>query len=164
MKSIKYFSIIILFLITNIAGLTQTVTPDKVVDIKVIIPHPVSSTGLADAEVVLNIKKGWHINANKPLDQNLSPTVITFKESTAYQIIKITYPEPMLEKLPISESQLALYEDQIIIKVQIKVTKKTDNQLIKLEGNVKYQPCNNQTCLFPTAKPFNINLVSKKAK
>lgn len=69
-----------------------------------------------------------------------------------------------MEKLAFSETQLALYENEVIIKVQIKVNKRTGNLPLKLEGAIKYQPCNNQTCLFPTSKPFSISLESKKSK
>jgi len=67
---------LILFYLST--GFTQSISPDKVVDVKVITPHAVSSQGIADVEVVLNVKKGWHLNANKPLDKNLSPTTISF--------------------------------------------------------------------------------------
>jgi len=164
MKRLNIILTIILILFYCSNGFTQSISPDKVVDVKVITPHAVSSQGIADVEVVLNVKKGWHLNANKPFDKNLSPTSISFKENPAVQILKITYPEPAIEKLPFSEQELALYEDNVIIKLQIKVIKKQGGQPIKLEGTVSYQPCNNETCLFPTSKPFTINLSSKKSK
>jgi DsbC/DsbD-like thiol-disulfide interchange protein len=164
MNKQNLFFVIMFLLILNNSAFTQSVSPDKVVDVKVITPHAVSSQGLADVEVVLNIKKGWHLNANKPFDKNLSPTVLSFKETAGIQVLKITYPEPSIGKLQFSESQLALYEDNVIIKIQLKVNKKTGSQPLKLEGEVKYQPCNNETCLFPAAKSFTINLSSKKAK
>lgn len=86
MKLPYYFFIIIYSLIICNSGYTQSVSPDKVVDIKVITPHTASSSGLIDAEVILNIKKGWHINANKTSDQNLIPTVVSFKETAGVQI------------------------------------------------------------------------------
>ena len=164
MKTFKYFLTVILILLTNKIVFTQTAAPDKIVDVKVLLPHGVPSSGVVDAEVILNVKKGWHINANKPLDKDLSPTVLSFKETEGIQVLKITYPEPSLEKLPVSESQLALYEDEVIIKVRLKVDKKRLKQPLALEGEVKYQPCNNQTCLFPASKPFSIDLNSRKKK
>jgi DsbC/DsbD-like thiol-disulfide interchange protein len=164
MKSKNRHLIIILIFICTQLGSTQTITPDKVVNVKVIIPHPVTSTGVSDVEVVLSIKKGWHLNANKPLDENLSPTVLSFKDTPGITVQKITYPEASIEKLSFSDSRLALYEDEVIIKVQLKVNKKTAGRPFKLDGIVKYQPCNNQTCLFTVSKAFSISLESKNAK
>jgi DsbC/DsbD-like thiol-disulfide interchange protein len=164
MKKPSYFLFVILLLITVNITFSQSISPDKIVDIKIIIPHGISSTGLVDAEVILSIKKGWHINANKPLDENLSPTVLSFNENNSVQIQKITYPDPSLKKLSFSDSKLALYEEDVIIKVQIKVNKKSASQGLKLDGTVKYQACNDQTCLFPVSKPLSIVLGPKNKK
>ena len=155
---------LILFLIFSQLVFAQSISPDKVIEIKTIVPHAISSAGLVDVEIILNIKKEWHINSNKPLDENLVPTVLSFKEIPGIQIQKITYPKPSIEKLPFMESQLSLYENEVIIRVQFKVNKKSGIKQFNLEGTVKYQPCNNQTCLFPVSKQFSIILAPNKAK
>ncbi len=141
-------------------GLTQT-SPDKVVDVKIKIPKVISIGKPFDADVALQIKNGWHINSNKPLDDNLSPTVVSIKSNPGIQVKKIIYPEPLITKLQFSQSQMALYEDEAIVKIQFIIKKKFKKRNLKLEGEVRYQPCNDQTCLFPTSKPFVINLKVK---
>ena len=159
------FNLIILsFLFVNKAAISQPISPDKVVDVNIIVPHIISSSGIVDAEVILTIKKGWHINANKPLDNNLTPSVLTFTDAPGVQVQNITYPVPQMEKLTFSDSKLALYQNEVIIKVQFKVKKKANAQPLKLEGVVKYQACNNESCLFPVSKPVSIILGPKKLK
>jgi DsbC/DsbD-like thiol-disulfide interchange protein len=159
-----FYLIIFSFLFVNKAAISQSISPDKVVDVNIIVPHTISSSGIVDAEVILTIKKGWHINANKPLDDNLSPTVLDFKESPGVQIQNITYPTPQTEKLSFSDSKLALYQNEVIMKVQFKVNKKAGAQPLKLDGVLKYQACNNESCLFPVSKPVSIILGPKKSK
>ncbi len=153
----------LLFFLIFLAGiiLPQS-TPDKVVDVKVKVPKVVSSNKITEAEIILQIKNGWHINANKPLDENLSPTVISFKDNPNIQIKKIIYPEPVITKLQFSQSQMALYEGEAAVKIQFIVKKEFKRKALKIDGEVQYQPCNNQTCLFPTSKDFSINLKIKK--
>ncbi len=160
MKLNKFCLLFFLILFTGII-LPQS-SPDKVVDMKVKSPKVISLNKLTEAEIILQIKNGWHINSNKPLDENLSPTVISIKDNPNIQIKKIIYPEPVITKLQFSQSQMALYEGEAIVKIQFLVKKDFKKSILKLEGEVQYQPCNNQTCLFPTAKNFSTNLKIKK--
>ncbi len=146
--------------ITN-NSLAQTL-PDKVIDVKVKTPKEVVKDKIIEADIILQIKNGWHINSNKPLDESLSPTIVTLKDNSAIKIIKTIYPEPVLTKLQFSQSQMALYEDEAVIKIQFKIDKGFNKRAIKLNGEVEFQPCNNQTCLFPSSKPFTFELKINK--
>ena len=146
--------------ITN-NSLAQT-SPEKVIDIKVKAPKEIAKDKIIEADIILQIKNGWHINSNKPLDESLSPTVVNIKDNSAIKVIKTIYPEPILTKLQFSQSQMALYEDEAVIKIQFKVDKSFKQRNIKLNGEVQFQPCNNQTCLFPAAKQFEFGLKIKK--
>ena len=152
---------LILFLILNQISFSQS-SPDKVVDVKVKVSKQASVNTPVDGELVLQIKDGWHINANKPLDENLSPTVVVFKDNPEVKITKIIYPQPIITKLQFSQSQMALYEGDTIVKFQFVVNKGIKKRTLKIDGEVQYQPCNNQTCLFPTSKPFSFEVKIKK--
>jgi DsbC/DsbD-like thiol-disulfide interchange protein len=145
-------------------GYTQSVTPDKVVEIKAKQIGNVSPAGIADVEIILNIKKGWHINANKPLDNNFIPTVVLIKDSSNIKVVKTIYPAPKITKLQFSDSQMALYEDQAVIQIQLKIIEQKGKGTVKLGGEVQYQPCNNQTCLFTVSKAFSLDIKPKKTK
>ncbi|MHB1687034.1 MAG: protein-disulfide reductase DsbD domain-containing protein [Ignavibacteriaceae bacterium] len=141
------------------SGYSQNISPDKIVDVKVKTSIVrLKKEGIIDVSINLNIMHGWHINSNKPLDNNLSPTSIKIKNNANFKVIKIKFPPPLLKKLGFSDSDLALYEDEVSIKVELKPVKKVTKGKIKVEGEVDYQPCNDQTCLFPVSKPFSFIL------
>lgn len=141
----------------------QDAKPIDVVDI-----HPSSTVKIVhdgyviSLEVKLDIKKGWHINAHTPLDAYLIPTNLLVDSSKAYSIQKTTYPPAEVVKLAFSDDQLALYLDQAILKTTLVISKKYAGKSITINGKVQYQPCNDQTCLFPVKKPFSIDVALKK--
>lgn len=140
----------------------QNVQPKDIVSIKALVTNDSSKVnGLIYADVNLNIKDSWHINANKPLDDYLTPTSVSIKGSKDIKVLKIKYPAPLIMKLNFSENDLALYEDQATIKVILKVMNPKKLKGRKLKGEIQYQPCNNQTCLFPVTKEFYLNLETK---
>ena len=156
LKQTVIISSLFVLLLVNIS-LSQSIQPKDVVSIKAYVVKDSANTGgLLSAEVILNIKDGWHINANKPLDDYLTPTEIVLKDSSDFVIKKIKYPPPQITRLSFSDTELALYENGITIRLSLKEkdVKKAIPDVIKFE--LQYQPCNNQTCLFPVAKSFAI--------
>ncbi len=137
----------------------QDISPEKIVDVKVKTSTiRLKKEGIIDVYLILKIKQGWHINSDKPLDSNLSPTSIKFKDNPNFKVVKINFPPPLLKKLSFSESELALFENETTIKVELKPIMKVVKGKIQVKGEVNYQPCNDETCLFPSSKPFNFIL------
>lgn len=100
----------------------------------------------------INIKEGWHINSNKPLDDYLTPTSAKLKDSSGIRILSIEYPPEIISKLQFSDSELSLYEGNVSIKINI------ESKVKKAEFELQYQSCNNQTCLFPVLKTLIVPL------
>ncbi len=145
---------------TEIYG--QNIQPKDVVSVKAFVTNDSSKVnGFIYADVNLEIKDGWHINANKPLDDYLTPTTVSIKSSNDIKVVKIKYPAPLLMKLSFSETDLALYEDQATVKIVLKAVNPKKLKGQKLKGEIQYQPCDNQTCLFPVTKEFSLNLSTK---
>jgi len=153
---------LILFLVANWNIYGQDISPKDVVNIKVNTDKLLNKNEVIDLNIILSIKDGWHLNANKPLDDYLTPTVVSIKDTSNIHIISEEYPAPSFVKLKFSQSQLALYENEAQINFKLKTKKSFKGSELKLEGEVQYQPCNDQTCLFPVSKPFSIELHFKK--
>jgi len=160
----KIFLILISFTVTFFyADVTaQSFSPDKVVDVKVKVNNKLSKDGLVEAVINLSILRGWHINSNKPLDNNLSPTSIKILDNPNFKVVKINFPPPLMKKLSFSDSQLALYEGDAPVSIELKSLIKGPNKKIRVEGEVDYQPCNDETCLFPVKKNFSFEIKLKK--
>ena len=158
-----YYFLTILFCLALIKnGNAQDVSPKEVVNINVKTEPYYSKDKIIEVELNLFIKDGWHINANKPLDDYLTPTVVSLKDTTNIKVTGVKYPVPLLKKLSFSDVQLALYENEASIKLELKIKKGFKKSFLKVLGELQYQPCNNQTCLFPVFKPFSIELRLKK--
>jgi hypothetical protein len=152
---LKLLIILLFVLITGNNLIAQDVKPEDVVKItttsKVIHQKEWNEINI---HFILDIKKSWHINSNKPEDPSLTATVLKIDKSKEYAVQKISYPPASFVKLQFSESELALYEEQAVIKVVLITGKNFDSKKLLLKGSLQYQPCNDQTCLFPVNKPF----------
>ena len=154
-KKLVIISISIIFL--SSALFAQNIRPEDVVSITPVskVKHTKNGTQL-DINFVLSIKDTWHINANKPNEPSLTPTEIKIDSSSFYKVIGIKYPPPEMVKLQFSDKDLALYEQEAEINVVIEVNKNFTKKMLNIIGQLQYQPCNNQTCLFPVSKPFTV--------
>ncbi len=156
MKKFYYITFILIIFFTSLSY-SQNISPEKIVDLKVkTITARLKKEGIIEANLSLSIMRGWHINSDKPLDNNLSPTAVKINNNADFKLISIKYPMPILKKLGFSDSDLALFENQITVILELKSLKKIKTGKIKIDGELDYQPCNDQTCLFPVSKKFSI--------
>jgi thiol:disulfide interchange protein DsbD len=92
---------------------------------------------------VLNvtIEKGWHINSNKPLEEFLIPTALSFDNA---ELISAQFPPHVLKSFAFSSgSKLAVYEGTIAIPFTAKATGSP------ITAKLHYQSCNDNVCLPP---------------
>lgn len=154
--------ILLIILLTKINIFGQNVSPESVVDVSSNSTIKKNKAGTEiSSEIILSIKDSWHINANIPLEESLTPTVVKFDQSKDFAVQNIKYPPAKMVKLPFSNSELALYKTQAKIKVVLLVDKKFTGKKLNIKGTLQYQPCNDETCLFPVNKPFSMDVKLK---
>ncbi len=117
--------------------------------------HAGSSGYLA---VRAEIADGWHINSNKPLDKYLIPTILEVYAPEGIEIAGILYPEPDLMKLEISEGDMALYHGTVTFGAYLKIADSVEPGSYSVRAILKYQGCNNLTCLEPASAMATIDL------
>ncbi|MEJ2494017.1 MAG: cytochrome c biogenesis protein CcdA [Ignavibacteriaceae bacterium] len=110
-----------------------------------------------------DVKDGWHINSNIPKEDYLIPTQLHLTDSTDFKLTKIVYPQAKDIKLDFSEKALSVFEGKIYIGGIIKSANLKPgeyNLILKL----RYQACNNQSCLPPSSviDTMFINIADKK--
>ncbi|HKJ82268.1 MAG TPA: protein-disulfide reductase DsbD domain-containing protein [Ignavibacteriaceae bacterium] len=160
MKTVKYIALVISILfLYNPDIFSQSVKPESVVGIssKSTVNKTTNGTEI-ELKIILNIEDTRHINAHKPTDESLTPTSVKFEKSKDFAITGIKYPPAEMLKLQFSNQELALYETQATVKTKIFVGKNFKEKELTVRGNLRYQPCNNQTCLFPVSKPFSFEI------
>ena len=159
MRSILAFSLAGLLLFGPSARAQMVEQAEKLVQMRFEGPDGAVRPGeVISIQAVLTIQDGWHINANKPLDDFLIPTEIQFTESAAYRVISIRYPHPKLVKFAFSETELAVYEHEARIEIMLKVAETLSQPNVTLSGQLIYQACNDNSCLAPVTRPFEHTL------
>src|SRR4051794_7424700 len=90
--------------------------------------------------VTVTILSGWHINSNKPLDDFVIPTKLSFDGT---DLISAEYPAHTVRSFTFSGDQkLAVFEGTIQIPFTAKL--KTGDTI---HGKLHYQACNDNVCL-----------------
>ena len=96
------------------------------------------------AVVALTIQSGFHINGPEPRDEFLVPTRLTVTPPAGTTVGAVSYPPPVERKLAFSPTPLLLYEGAITITAPLDGPASGP-----LRASVRYQACNDSTCLPP---------------
>ncbi|CAM5376318.1 protein-disulfide reductase DsbD domain-containing protein [Eoetvoesiella caeni] len=98
-----------------------------------------------DVEVVLHIKKGWHVNANPATLEGLIPTTVTVLNQERPLQAVAHYPAGHDGGIAIDGKTILVYEDMTRIPVSVTQTE-TPTRV-----RVKVQACNDQGICLPPA-------------
>jgi len=104
------------------------------------------------------IKKGFHIQANPAADEFLIPTTLTVKAIEGIVLDEPVYPPGHSYRLKGSSEDLLTYEDEVMIRLPVKVLDSASTGNANLTGKFNFQPCDDRKCFFPRAVPFVIPL------
>ena len=105
----------------------------------------------SEAVVRLQIKNGYHVNANPPSHSYLKATEIEIPPAQGISVESITYPDPLLKKFSFSETPLKVYEGDTNLKVKLKADKTTAAGKHNLSAKLRVQACDDQVCYAPGA-------------
>ncbi len=114
--------------------------------------------GTAHAILKFRVRKGWHINAHRPNEDFLVPTVLKIPTRGGVSAGAPIYPKAVEAKLSFSESPLAVYEDEFEIEVPLKAARDAKEAELKLSATLNFQACNDMVCLPPVAIPVRIDV------
>ncbi len=109
--------------------------------------------------VLLNVKEGWHINANPPSLEYLRPTSVTFKSKQEVELSDVKYPKGHGFKFAGEDKEVLVYEGEIAIRGKLTIPEKAGGQTDEMEITIKYQACNDVGC----DPPKEIKLTGKLA-
>ena len=132
---------------------------DPVVAVKGIPPSETVIAGnVAVFTVELDIRKPFHINSNKPLEEYLIPTSLEFEPEPDVEFGKILFPVAEIKEFSFTDSPMAVYEGIVKIPVEVTPSAGLSGKDVVLKGSVHYQACDNSTCLPPTRESFTVAL------
>ena len=110
----------------------------------------------ATLAVELRIRPGWHVNAERPLQDYLVPTSVRLAAGDrGWRIEHMAYPAPRETRLGFQPETLALYEGAMRIEALLQETEGQHDALPWLSVEVRLQACSDQVCLAPETLTLN---------
>jgi hypothetical protein len=103
--------------------------------------------------VVVGIMQGFHMNAHKPLEDYLIPTVLTAKLPAGFREGETIYPAGIEKKLSFADKPLLVYTNKFTIRTKISAAANAPLGKVKLPFTLQYQACNDSVCLPPVRIP-----------
>jgi len=106
------------------------------------------SGGSAEAVVKLKVLKGYHINGN-PASKFQIATSVDVEQSEGITAGQPIYPPSVMKKFTFSEQPIAVYEDEVMIKIPLKTAGAAQKGERQLKGKVRFQACDDEVCYPP---------------
>ena len=125
--------------------------PIRSVDVVKAMPQEVTlAAGEAgDAIVKLQIKNGYHVNANPPSFSYLKATELEITPADGISVQFMTYPDPLTKKFAFAEKPLAVYEGETTLKARLKADKSAKPGTHNLSAKLSVQACDEAVCYAP---------------
>jgi hypothetical protein len=95
----------------------------------------------------LQMKDGWHINSNQPLEEYFIPTSLKLSDKP---LSATRYPKPIEKKLKFNGTPLSLYEGHLALSDSLPDVHSKEAQTLALD----IQACSDQICLEPETLTF----------
>ena len=109
--------------------------------------------------VVVDIASGFHMNSHKPSEDYLIATTLTPKLPAGYELIDTVYPKGQLEKFSFSPKQpLDVYSSSVTLLLRLSTKTGAELGATEIPMILRYQACNDSTCLPPAKFPLSAKL------
>ncbi len=108
--------------------------------------------------VIAEIRNGYHINANKPADDFLIPTTLTAQLPNGLRQVETIYPPQQALKFSFSQTPLLVYTGRAPIFLRLEAGSNAPLGEMTIPLVLRYQPCNDTTCLPPVKIPISVTV------
>lgn len=115
--------------------------------------------------VTLKVADGYHVNANKPDDENSIPTEVTVEVPKGVPLTAgaAQFPQAKTISVGYSEKPVKVYEGTVTLSVPVQVNKGASGKYT-LAGKLHLQGCNATACFPPATLNFSAPLTVRAAK
>ena len=146
-------SLLILLALSSLSNTGQ----QKTDIVKITVPKMKVNQG--DSSVIyigVEVKEGYHIQANQLDDEFLIPTTLTIKAETHIMTSQLTFPPSKKFRLEGSDNYLKVYDGSFDISLVFKTTGTIHRGRFNLAATFRYQACDSKSCLTPRTIDFLI--------
>jgi DsbC/DsbD-like thiol-disulfide interchange protein len=96
------------------------------------------------------LPNGVHVQADKPRDPALIPTVLTLDPTAGITVDEIVYPKPTDLKQSGQGEPLAVFEQNFVVGVRVTVDRNVALGDVIVPARLRYQACDASVCFAPT--------------
>jgi DsbC/DsbD-like thiol-disulfide interchange protein len=122
---------------------------------------PAQQGGTFQAAVVMDIPRGLHVNANKPLGKYAVPTVVRVDAPRGFRVTPVTYPRGSARTFSFGgadSSRLAVYEGRTIFRFNVSVPANHPLGVETVRVGVRFQSCTDEVCFPPATRELNLRI------
>jgi hypothetical protein len=104
------------------------------------------------------LKEGYHCNSNTPSESYLIPLRLTWEPGVLVSP-EVVFPTPHMEKYEFSPKPLSVFTGDFELVTKFKVAPNAFTGPGMALGKLRYQACNNNSCLPPKTVEIKLPLV-----
>jgi hypothetical protein len=109
-------------------------------------------------EMHFRINEGLHINSHEPRQKSLIRTELIEAEPAGVKIASVDFPQGIDYAFPADPSQkLSVYDGEFVLTMHL-TAQHGDHML---EGGLRYQACDTNTCFPPRKLPVEIDVIGQ---
>jgi thiol:disulfide interchange protein DsbD len=127
-----------------------------------VTPITETATVAAGAEtrlaVTVSLPPKLHVQADKPRDPSLIPTVLTVDAPPGVSVSNLIYPHPEDFLLEGEKVPLLVFDNEFVVGATITVDASVAEGDLKIPGRFRYQACDDKMCFQPRTERFEWNL------
>lgn len=104
------------------------------------------------AAIVMEIPKGYHVNANRTLSKFLVPTTLKIEDvGDGVKVSGPSYPRAIVREFSFSKDKLAVYEGRAVMRFNVTIPASFPHSKMLLKARIKYQSCSDEVCYAPAS-------------
>ncbi len=117
-----------------------------------------------EVAIVVEIARGYHMNSHKPTDRYLIPTTLTPQVPAGFDLVDTLYPDGQEQKFSFSPNKpLNVYTGKVTLKLRLSAHADAPLGAAWIPITLRYQACNDTTCLQPVKVPVDAKLTVAEA-
>jgi len=109
-----------------------------------------------EVKLLATLNEGFHLNSHTPTEDYLIP--LSLKWDGPLEAVDIVYPKPQLEKYSFDDKPLSVLTGQFPLVTKFKAPASAALGPVTLNGEVRYQACNNNACFPPKKVPVKLTI------
>ncbi len=112
-------------------------------------PAAVRPGSTAHLSLAVAMPEAYHVQANKPRDPALIPTVLEVQAPEGTTVEQVVYPEPKEFKLAGSSDVLLVYGPTFTVEVTLRLEQTLAAGTLEVPAVLRYQACDEHVCFAP---------------